>query len=48
MLFEMSSQIEKRAALTETRAVLRKADAAWAKLDGDAVYGGVSRRTVKR
>jgi hypothetical protein len=25
-----------------------KADAAWAKLDGDAVYGGVSRRTVKR
>jgi hypothetical protein len=25
-----------------------KADAAWAKLDGDTVYGGVSRRTVKR
>ena len=26
----------------------RKADAAWAKLDGETVYGGVSRRTVKR
>ena len=25
-----------------------KADAAWAKLDGETVYGGVSRRTVKR
>ena len=25
-----------------------KADAAWAKLDGEAVYGGVVRRTVKR
>ena len=25
-----------------------KADPAWGKLDGDTVYGGVSRRTVKR
>ena len=25
-----------------------KADAAWAKLDGDSVYGGVVRRTIKR
>jgi hypothetical protein len=25
-----------------------KADAAWAKLDGPTVYGGVSRRTVKK
>lgn len=25
-----------------------KADAAWAKLDGETVYGGVARRTVKR
>jgi hypothetical protein len=25
-----------------------KADAAWAKLEGETVYGGVSRRTVKR
>ena len=24
------------------------ADAAWAKLDGETVYGGVYRRTVKR
>ena len=25
-----------------------QADAAWAKLDGDSVYGGVVRRTIKR
>jgi hypothetical protein len=25
-----------------------KADSAWAKLDGEAVYGGVYRRSVKR
>ena len=25
-----------------------KADAAWGKLDGETVYGGVVRRTIKR
>lgn len=25
-----------------------KADAAWAKLDGESVYGGVVRRSIKR